>query len=52
MGTRWLMEAKFGKTIYSTTLYEIVKRAVIPIGKDGDFVLMASHLITKLTIIR
>jgi hypothetical protein len=52
MGTRRLMEAKLGKTIYSITLYEKVKRAVIPIGKDGDFVLMVSHLITKLTMIR
>jgi hypothetical protein len=47
------MEAKLGKTIYPITLYEKVKRAVIPIGKDGDFVLMVSHLITKLlTMIR
>jgi hypothetical protein len=36
------MEAKLGKTIYSITSYEKVKRAVIPIGKDGDFVLMVS----------
>jgi hypothetical protein len=42
MGTRRLMEAKLGKTIYSITLYEKVKRAVIPISKDGDFVLMVS----------
>jgi hypothetical protein len=42
MDTRRLMEAKLGKTIYSITFYEKVKRAVIPIGKDGDFVLMVS----------
>jgi hypothetical protein len=42
MSTRRLMEAKLEKTIYSITLYERVKRAVIPIGKDGDFILMVS----------
>jgi hypothetical protein len=42
MDTRRLMEAKLGKTIYSITFYEKVKRVVIPIGKDGDFVLMVS----------
>jgi hypothetical protein len=42
MSTRRLMEAKLGKTIYSITLYEKVKRTVIPIGKDGDFILMVS----------
>jgi hypothetical protein len=42
MGTRRLMEAKLGKTIYSITLYKKVKRAIIPIAKDGDFVLMVS----------
>jgi hypothetical protein len=36
------MEAKLGKTIYSITFYEKVKHAVIPIGKDGDFILMVS----------
>ena len=42
MDTRRLMEAELGKTRYSITLYEKVKRAVIPIGKDGNFVLMVS----------
>jgi hypothetical protein len=42
MSTRRLMEAKLGKTIYSITFYEKVKRAVIPIGKDGDFILLLS----------
>ena len=42
MSTRRLMEAKLGKTIYSITFYEKVKRAGIPIGKDGDFILMVS----------
>ena len=42
MSSRRLMEAKLGKTIYSITFYEKVKRAVIPIGKDGDFILMVS----------
>jgi hypothetical protein len=42
MGTRRLMEAKLGKTTYSITLYDRVKRAVIPIGKGSDFVLMVS----------
>jgi hypothetical protein len=46
------VEAKLGKTIYSISLYEKVKRAVIPIDKDGDFVLMVSHLITEPTMIR
>jgi hypothetical protein len=42
MSTRRLMEAKLGKTIYSITFYEKVKRAILPIGKDGEFVLMVS----------
>ena len=42
MSTRRLMEAKLGKTIYSITLYEKVKRAVMPLGKNGDFILMVS----------
>jgi hypothetical protein len=42
MSTRRLIEGKLGKTIYSITFYEKVKRAVIPIGKDGDFILMVS----------
>ncbi len=42
MSTRRLMEEKLGKTIYSITLYEKVKRVVIPIGKDGNFILMVS----------
>jgi hypothetical protein len=42
MSTRKLMEAKLGKTIYSITLYEKVKRAVLPIGKTGDFILIVS----------
>ncbi len=42
MGTRRLIEGKLGKTIYSITFYEKVKRAVIPIGKNGDFILMVS----------
>jgi hypothetical protein len=36
------MEAKLGKTIYSITFYEKGKHAVMPIGKDGDFILMVS----------
>jgi hypothetical protein len=36
------MEAKLGKTIYSITFYEKGKRAVIPIGKGGNFILMVS----------
>jgi hypothetical protein len=42
MSTRRLMEAKLGKTNYSITFYEKVKRAIIPIGKNGDFILMVS----------
>lgn len=42
MSTRRLMEAKLGKIIYSITFYQKVKRAVLPIGKDSDFVLMVS----------
>jgi hypothetical protein len=42
MSTRRLMEAKLGKTIYSITFYEKVKRAVISIGKNSDFILMVS----------
>lgn len=42
MSTRRLMEAKLGKTIYSITFYEKVKRAVIPIDKNGDFILLVS----------
>jgi len=36
------MEAKLGKILYSITFYEKVKRAVMPIGKDGDFILVVS----------
>jgi hypothetical protein len=42
MSTRMLMEAKLGKILYSITFYERVKRAILPIGKDNDFVLMVS----------
>jgi hypothetical protein len=42
MSTRRLMEAKLGKILYSITFYEKVKRAVMPIGKDGDFILVVS----------
>jgi hypothetical protein len=42
MSTRRLMEAKLGKIIYSITFYQKVKRAVLPIDKDGNFVLMVS----------
>ena len=42
MSTRRLMEAKLGKIVYSITFYEKVKRAVIPIGKNGDFILIVS----------
>jgi hypothetical protein len=42
MSTRRLMEAKLGKTIYSIAFYEKVKRAVIPMGKNGDFILIVS----------
>jgi hypothetical protein len=42
MGTRRPMEAKLGKIMYSIAFYEKVKLAVIPIGKDGDFILMVS----------
>ena len=51
MRIRRLMEAKLGKTIYSITFYEKVKCAVLPIGKNGDFILMVS-LITKLNMIQ
>jgi hypothetical protein len=42
MSTRMLMEAKLGKIRYSITFYERVKRAILPIGKDNDFVLIVS----------
>ncbi len=42
MSTRRLMEAKLGKILYSITFYEKVKRAILPIGRDGDFVLIVS----------
>jgi hypothetical protein len=42
MSTRRLIEAKLGRTLYSITFYEKIKRAVIPIGKDGDFILLVS----------
>ena len=42
MSTRKLMEAKLGKILYSITFYEKVKRAVLPIGKNGDFILIVS----------
>jgi hypothetical protein len=42
MSTRRLMEAKLGKILYSIIFYEKVKRAVLPIGKNGDFILIVS----------
>ena len=42
MSTRRLMEAKLGKILYSITFYEKVKRAILPIGKYSDFVLIVS----------
>ena len=42
MGTRRLIEAKLGKVLYSITFYEKVKRAVMPIGKHGNFILVVS----------
>jgi hypothetical protein len=42
MSTRRLVEPMLGKTIYSITFYEKVKRAIVPMGKDGDFVVMVS----------
>ena len=42
MSTRRQMEAKLGKILYSITFYEKVKRAILPIGKDSDFVLIVS----------
>src|SRR5215203_4994520 len=42
MSSRRLMEAKLGKILYSITFYERVKRAILPIGKDNDFVLIVS----------
>jgi hypothetical protein len=42
MSTRRLMEAKLGKILYSITFYEKVKRAVLPIGQNGDFILIVS----------
>jgi hypothetical protein len=42
MSTSRLMETKLGKIIYSITLYEKVKRAIIPIGNDGSFILMVT----------
>jgi len=42
LSTRRLMEAKLGKILYSITIYEKVKRAILPIGKNGDFVLIVS----------
>jgi hypothetical protein len=42
MSTRRVMEAKLGKILYTITFYEKVKRAVMPIGKDGDFILVVS----------
>ena len=42
MSTRRLMEAKLGKILYSITFYEKVKRAVLLIGKNGDFILIVS----------
>jgi hypothetical protein len=40
MTTGRLMETKLGKIMYSIALYEKVKRAIIPIGNDGSFILM------------
>lgn len=35
MGTRSLLESKMGETIYSFSMYSKVKRATIPLRKDG-----------------
>ncbi|MGI0048168.1 MAG: hypothetical protein ACREAW_01385 [Nitrososphaera sp.] len=36
------MEDKHGKTIFSMTFYEKVKRMAIPIGEDGEYMLLVS----------
>lgn len=35
MGTRSLLESKMGETVYSFSMYSKVKRATIPLRRDG-----------------
>jgi len=46
-------EANRGKTWkdpYSITVYEKVKRVVIPVGKNGDFILVVSLIMKPIMI--
>jgi hypothetical protein len=42
MKNRRMMEDKLGKTIFSITFYEKVKRMAMPIGEKGEYMLLVS----------
>jgi hypothetical protein len=42
MKNRMVMEDKLGKTIFSMTFYEKVKRMAMPIGEKGEYMLIVS----------
>jgi hypothetical protein len=42
MESRRLVEGKLGKTLYVIATYEKVKRATIPVGQDGQSILIIS----------
>ena len=42
MESRWILEEKIGKTLYVVATYEKLKRATIPVGQDGQSILIIS----------
>jgi hypothetical protein len=42
MESRRLLEEKLGKTLYVVATYEKLKRATIPVGQDGQSILIVS----------
>lgn len=42
VGSRRILEEKLGKTLYVVATYEKLKRATIPVGQDGQSILIVS----------
>jgi hypothetical protein len=42
VGSRRVLEEKLGKTLYVVATYEKLKRATIPVGQDGESILIVS----------
>jgi hypothetical protein len=42
VGSRRVLEEKLGKTLYVVATYEKVKRATIPVGQEGQSILVIS----------